>query len=75
MAALKLNEVERVLTGCTQLTTILFECCWLVSWSCMWHNAGTHSVIFTKLKGDVTSVFMYVYIKCIIYSVYPSWPN
>ena len=31
MAALKLNEVERALTGSTGLKRILFDCCWLVS--------------------------------------------
>ena len=33
MAALKLNEVERALTGSTQLKRILFDRCWLVSWA------------------------------------------
>ena len=32
MAALKLNEMEQTLTGNTQLTKILFDCYWLVSW-------------------------------------------
>ena len=48
----------------------------------MWHSACKHSVIFTKLKGDVTSivnlsslVYVCMYMYNVLYYVYPSWPN